>query len=201
MMKTVQRMLTVLLASVSVNCLQAEEGGFEQLLLPYFETQAALASDDFQGARIGATQLAMNARLREVKENPAPWAEGIRNTAREIAFSPNIEAARSLFATLSKDFIAVAKTQVSESPYNIVEMHCSMALDHAGASWLQSSAELANPYYGASMLRCGSTVSTIVEGKAYELSVKAVEGDACCSAESPAKKEAEKDACCTSPNK
>jgi Cu(I)/Ag(I) efflux system membrane fusion protein len=32
-----------------------------------------------------------------------------------------------------------------------------MARDGKGASWLQASDELRNPYYGASMLRCGTT--------------------------------------------
>ena len=31
-----------------------------------------------------------------------------------------------------------------------------MAFDFRGASWLQEEGELANPYFGAEMLRCGS---------------------------------------------
>ena len=35
--------------------------------------------------------------------------------------------------------------------------HCPMAFDGAGGDWLQLSDETANPYYGAAMLRCGTS--------------------------------------------
>jgi hypothetical protein len=35
-----------------------------------------------------------------------------------------------------------------------------MAFDFRGASWLQASEKVANPYFGESMLRCGT-----VDGK------------------------------------
>jgi len=34
-----------------------------------------------------------------------------------------------------------------------------MALDGAGANWLQDGKTTVNPYYGCSMLRCGSQVA------------------------------------------
>ncbi len=39
---------------------------------------------------------------------------------------------------------------------SIARAHCPMAFDNAGADWLQTGDQVANPYYGASMLRCGS---------------------------------------------
>lgn len=38
------------------------------------------------------------------------------------------------------------------------EAHCPMARDGEGASWLQPSAELQNPYFGQMMLRCGDVL-------------------------------------------
>ena len=35
-------------------------------------------------------------------------------------------------------------------------MHCPMAFDNTGADWLQRDKTLVNPYFGASMLHCGS---------------------------------------------
>jgi Cu(I)/Ag(I) efflux system membrane fusion protein len=32
-----------------------------------------------------------------------------------------------------------------------------MAFDNKGAVWFQEASELANPYFGAMMLRCGET--------------------------------------------
>jgi Cu(I)/Ag(I) efflux system membrane fusion protein len=33
--------------------------------------------------------------------------------------------------------------------------YCPMAFDDQGAAWLQSGEEIANPYFGHQMLRCG----------------------------------------------
>ena len=39
-----------------------------------------------------------------------------------------------------------------------------MALDGAGADWIQEGEQVANPYYGADMLRCGSLTERIEKG-------------------------------------
>ena len=36
-----------------------------------------------------------------------------------------------------------------------------MALDNQGATWLQETAQTQNPYFGASMLRCGSQTDSL----------------------------------------
>jgi len=36
-----------------------------------------------------------------------------------------------------------------------------MALDGEGAEWLQQGEETANPYYGSTMLRCGSQTEVL----------------------------------------
>jgi Cu(I)/Ag(I) efflux system membrane fusion protein len=40
-----------------------------------------------------------------------------------------------------------------------------MAFDGKGGSWLQKDATVANPYYGAMMLRCGSVSKTPIQSK------------------------------------
>ena len=35
-------------------------------------------------------------------------------------------------------------------------VHCPMAFDGDGADWVQLEGAVANPYFGAEMLRCGS---------------------------------------------
>ncbi|RMH29745.1 MAG: DUF3347 domain-containing protein, partial [Planctomycetota bacterium] len=38
--------------------------------------------------------------------------------------------------------------------------HCPMAFDNRGADWLQRGDTINNPYFGASMLRCGEIRET-----------------------------------------
>lgn len=43
--------------------------------------------------------------------------------------------------------------------------HCPMAFDGAGANWLSEEAAIRNPYYGDAMLRCGTTVDTLINDR------------------------------------
>jgi Cu(I)/Ag(I) efflux system membrane fusion protein len=36
-----------------------------------------------------------------------------------------------------------------------------MAFDDTGASWLQAAGDIANPYFGAMMLRCGAVTREV----------------------------------------
>jgi Cu(I)/Ag(I) efflux system membrane fusion protein len=47
----------------------------------------------------------------------------------------------------------------------VVKMFCPMAFDNQGAVWFQRAGELANPYFGAAMLRCGEPRETLPSGK------------------------------------
>ncbi|MGM0600122.1 MAG: heavy metal-binding domain-containing protein, partial [Candidatus Rifleibacteriota bacterium] len=75
----------------------------------------------------------------------------------KLATSNSIKTAREHLFTLTpilKEFIALVENQIN---FAIYEEHCPMAFDNKGANWLQAESELANPYYGAMMLRCGET--------------------------------------------
>ena len=43
--------------------------------------------------------------------------------------------------------------------------HCPMAFDDAGASWLQKTRPIANPYYATAMKSCGTVERTIAAKK------------------------------------
>ncbi len=62
---------------------------------------------------------------------------------------------RPHFETLSNALIEAAKESPSAMPENLMIMHCPMVYGDRGADWLQTSEPLLNPYFGASMLKCG----------------------------------------------
>ena len=41
---------------------------------------------------------------------------------------------------------------------DIYELHCPMAFEGRGATWLQANDQVKNPYYGGSMLTCADRV-------------------------------------------
>ena len=78
-----------------------------------------------------------------------------------IQNAADIVAARKAFETLSDELIAVvAQFGVPESR-QLYRFHCPMAFDSKGADWLQADKEIRNPYFGASMLKCGEVVKTM----------------------------------------
>ena len=53
-----------------------------------------------------------------------------------------------------------AETGVGEAG-PIFEMHCPMAFEGRGATWIQSDSAVRNPYYGATMLKCADRVESL----------------------------------------
>ena len=70
----------------------------------------------------------------------------------------SLEQARELFQRHSQVMIALARAGYLD--VNAYLMFCPMAFDNQGAYWLQPDRRLLNPYFGASMLRCGDRIES-----------------------------------------
>ena len=77
-----------------------------------------------------------------------------------IAKAKNLDAARDEFFYLSKATIELQQDFGHAGDQNFYLSYCPMARDGDGAYWLQENDELQNPYFGASMLYCGSVKKT-----------------------------------------
>ncbi|GAA4405462.1 hypothetical protein GCM10023187_23850 [Nibrella viscosa] len=88
----------------------------------------------------------------------AAYSQNLEKYAREIQKNKNVEKQRSQFDLLSKEMTTFAKEFKPEKTY---VQYCPMAADGKGASWLSSKKEIANPYYGSRMMRCGKVTEEI----------------------------------------
>lgn len=128
----------------------------------YFAVQAALAGDDFEAARgaLGGVRDATVAAAGAVSgEFEEPWRELHAELQRAVASAESadsIDALRVAFEPLSMIVLKLQRAVGHSGGEPHVEAHCPMAFDDKGASWLQLGSEISNPYFGASMLRCGS---------------------------------------------
>lgn len=106
----------------------------------YSDISTALAKDDLEAAKKAAASLGG-------VEKDSPMAKHVQ----AISDSKSIEEARTHFKELSDLAIPLAKSERV-----MHEVHCPMAFDNKGASWLQKSdSEVVNPYMGSKMLHCG----------------------------------------------
>jgi hypothetical protein len=116
------------------------------LVDPYLQVQAALASDTFE-------RVALNAKaIGTVAATLGKDAEALVSTAKALEAAKDIEGARTAFGELSAALVTYAEKTKSELGADVRVAYCPMA----NKSWLQKDKEIKNPYYGASMLTCGS---------------------------------------------
>lgn len=126
----------------------------------YLGVQRALSRDDVAGAVSAAATLAATCSQLAGAASPEDAATLQKLAADAQALTgADIAAVRKGFGTLSTDLIAwgaVAAPNVaatgSAGGLRIAKAYCPMA----DASWLQTEPTVSNPYYGASMLTCGS---------------------------------------------
>ncbi|MFH1567746.1 MAG: hypothetical protein ABIL09_07070 [Gemmatimonadota bacterium] len=109
----------------------------EGVIRLYLQAQDALVHDELDGARQALTAIGSR-------------ADGeVATLARAAAGAAGLAAVRQAFAPLSEALIR------TDLPGGLAVAYCPMALNHRGAYWIQRTGEIANPYYGARMLRCG----------------------------------------------
>ncbi|HEC03657.1 MAG TPA: efflux RND transporter periplasmic adaptor subunit [Phycisphaerales bacterium] len=85
----------------------------------------------------------------------------IRAALNEIKTSSDIERMRKAFERLSNELIVAVGQFGIPLGKTLYKTHCPMAFDNKGADWLQLDEAILNPYFGASMLRCGEVKEVI----------------------------------------
>lgn len=126
----------------------------------------ALVSDDADLAIREASIL--QGRLQKVSLNELPKEAGedwlrmqriLTQSVSEIANAGEIPEQRTAFVVFSKHWISWMQ-RIGTLGETIYTQYCPMANDNRGASWLSTESNIANPYFGASMLTCGEIKET-----------------------------------------
>ena len=134
----------------------------------YFSAQAALANDDLKKSKNDLSSLgeavraidSKNAGLQGTAEQR--WNEyqkELQNHTQHAQHWSTIAEVRKAFESISNTLLTIEKEFGHGGDQTFYEIFCSMAFDKAGAVWLQTEKEVKNPYFGASMLRCGEVRS------------------------------------------
>ena len=137
------------------------------LLREYLALKNALANDDFDAAK--KANKALGDALSKIDESlftgesSEVWTQysaKIRQSIKVASNAENIVGIRDNFLPMSNAMIVLVETfrPIEETIYI---QHCPMADSDKGAHWMSRSPEIRNPYYGASMLTCGSVTKEI----------------------------------------
>jgi Cu(I)/Ag(I) efflux system membrane fusion protein len=140
------------------------------LVRAQFALVRALAGDDPEAARTAAQAVdealhAVNGRALEGATARATWneqAEAMHQGLSELAVAPNLDGQRQHFESFSDALTAAVQVFGIEDAGPVYRAMCPMVQGREGY-WLQDEEVVANPYYGAAMLRCGEIVETLAE--------------------------------------
>lgn len=88
------------------------------------------------------------------------YLETLRKALLKILDTRDIEEQRSAFSDFNDAFYKTVKSFGLENK-KVYYMFCPMAFDDTGAYWLSNEEQIANPYFGDVMLRCGEVKEVI----------------------------------------
>ncbi|WP_127846071.1 efflux RND transporter periplasmic adaptor subunit [Psychroflexus aestuariivivens] len=132
---------------IDIKASDIEISNIEEVLSPYFEMKNNLVNDDFEKAKQSFEKLKQNLSVKNLKIS-------LENNIE------NIEELRDEFQRISEIMIQLTR-KTEDLPKIIYIQNCPMADNNSGADWLSYSEEIRNPYFGASMLKCGSVIDSI----------------------------------------
>ncbi|WP_231690852.1 efflux RND transporter periplasmic adaptor subunit [Aureliella helgolandensis] len=141
-----------------------------QLVRPYLTIADALAADDPNSASAAVPLLqqsvsSINAQSLSGKTMER-WNVEMKSLSAILARlskATDIDALRSAFALMSDELLTLQRTFGLPNSDQLFELHCPMAFDGRGASWIQIDDAVRNPYYGPSMLKCADKVEPLSE--------------------------------------
>ena len=141
----------------------ASENNLSQILSLYYDLKNALVNSDATTASAKADELlkAVNgvdpkSLSTDEKKAFSSLQNKLASDAKHISEVKDLSQQRQQFITLSQNMYTLAKAvQLSTQP--VYEQYCPMK----DAYWLSSETAIKNPYYGSSMLTCGSVKDTL----------------------------------------
>jgi hypothetical protein len=127
-----------------------------QLLSLYYNIKDALVSSDAATAALNAEQFVKTINGISDRTISEENRNALLKDAGVISDSKNIKEQRKVFANLSTNMYALAKSlKLSTEP--IYFTYCPMKKSY----WLSSNKVIKNPYFGSAMLTCGKVTETI----------------------------------------
>jgi membrane fusion protein, copper/silver efflux system len=134
-----------------------------------FELVRALAGDDPEAARRAA--IAADTALHAVDGSGLPagdargtWnrvAQAMHEAIKAVGDAPAIAAQRDHFEPFSDALTEAVRAFGVQTSRPVYQAMCPM-VHGRNAFWLQDEEQIANPYWGAAMLRCGDIVEKLV---------------------------------------
>ena len=136
---------------------------FQSALTPYLKMKDAFVASDAQKVSslsqetLEILEPVSNSDLGKMEQT---HISKIKKILKSITENNDIENQRGHFVVLNQNFVPFIKT-IEGHNQKVYVQKCPMANNNKGASWISKESDIKNPYYGGSMLTCGSVIETI----------------------------------------
>lgn len=142
------------------------------VVINYLEMKDALVNDNGEKSIIAAKQMKaaighVNMKLLIDNDTHMMWMKAARLLKEQIDLlnrENDIEKQRAVFSKISDNLTNVIQVLgVDLGRKALYLQFCPMANDNGGAFWLSMDKDIENPYFGASMLKCGEVRETLTK--------------------------------------
>ncbi len=134
---------------------------------PYLDLKNALVASDAEQAATAAKQtqqalekVEMTLVAGKAHQQWMDYLNAMEETLITIGQNTTLDAQRTAFALLSTVLYQSIR-QFGVTGLDAYYQYCPMANDNQGAYWLSASKKIRNPYFGDTMMSCGSVKETI----------------------------------------
>ncbi|KYP13740.1 MAG: hypothetical protein A1D16_04525 [Flavihumibacter sp. CACIAM 22H1] len=142
------------MAGFSILSVQAQENR-NQVLSAYYQLKDALVQGDVKKVAAQAAGFIKEVKQSDLKEIN-PFKDALLKNAAGMEAGADINGQRKEFAVLSTTMLAFARAAKLDQQAIYVD-YCPMKKTY----WLSAEKAIKNPYYGATMLSCGSITDTL----------------------------------------
>lgn len=130
------------------------EAKIDPALTAYYKVKNALVDSDTKTVAAEAKKLATLLKKSEKTIGVEAY-----KAASAMGASTDIAAQRTQLGSLTEGMYQAVKKAKTEG--TVYYAYCPMANNSKGGYWLSEKKEIANPYYGSKMLKCGSVKETL----------------------------------------
>lgn len=154
---------TAMKQTMKMNFSDSFQKDFKPVLLAYLKVKDALVASDAPQTVVSAkaTLEALNAiPTSNLGKMEQEHFNASVKMLEAIAAKTNLNNQRSHFVLLNEHLVALVSA-FSTLENTLYVQQCPMANDNQGAVWLSKEKDIRNPYFGAAMLKCGSTIKSL----------------------------------------
>lgn len=154
---------TAMKQTMKMNFSDSFQKDFKPVLLAYLKVKDALVASDAPQTVVSAkaTLEALNAiPTSNLGKMEQEHFNASVKMLEAIAAKTNLNNQRSHFVLLNEHLVALVSV-FSTLENTLYVQQCPMANNNQGAVWLSKEKDIRNPYFGAAMLKCGSTIKSL----------------------------------------